>query len=55
MTVSESQIGMVGTRVHRLAAVDERQAVLVHGLEDQLDADEREDHREPDATGRPAA
>ena len=40
MTTSDNQIGISGATSEGLAAVDERHLVLVHGVQDQLDADE---------------
>ena len=48
MIVSDSQIGISGTPLDVLAAVDERQARWCARLHDQLDADERQDHRQPE-------
>ena len=49
MTASDTQIGISGTAVDVLAAVDERQLVLVQRLHDQLDPDEPEHDREAEA------
>ena len=46
MTLSDAAGADLGD-LDRLAVVDERQVVLVHGVQDQLDADEGEDRREP--------
>src|SRR6185312_2346593 len=44
---AQRQVGADLDEGHRLAVVDERDVVLVQGMQDQLDADETEDRREP--------
>ncbi len=46
MTASDSQIGNSGAHSYGSPAVEKRKAIRVQRLENQLDADEREDERQ---------
>ena len=55
ITASDWTMLMSGAQLIVVAAVDERQLVVVQRVQDQLDADEAEQDRQARGRGRPAA